>query len=127
MVPPSFLDPNFFVDHVVAPYPNGPSSIGFFVVISLNLGASSFASPHVQNSQDHEPIPHVNLSYFLSDMESNPPCKKHKFVDGKIQKKSYDSIHKFQTKWVVKMPWIEGLVAKDGFINMVKCKMCYFD
>lgn len=55
-------------------------------------------------------------------MESNPPCKKQKFVDGKIQKKSYDSIHKFQTKWVVKMPWIEGLVAKDGFINMVKLK-----
>jgi hypothetical protein len=61
---------------VVAPYPNGPSSIGFFVFTSLDLGVSSFASLHVQNFQDHEPIPHVDLSYFYSNMEPNPPCKK---------------------------------------------------
>jgi hypothetical protein len=75
LVPP-FIDPNSFVDHVVAPYPNGPSFVGFFVVTSLDFGVSSFASPHVQNFQDHEPIPHVDLSYFLSNMEPNPPCKK---------------------------------------------------
>jgi hypothetical protein len=51
--PPPFLDPIFFVDHIVAPYPHGPSSIGFFVVTSLDLGASFFASLHVQNSQEH--------------------------------------------------------------------------
>jgi hypothetical protein len=66
--------------NLATPYPNGPSYVGFFVVTSLDFYASSF---HVQNFQDHEPIPHVDLSYFCSNMEPNPPCKKQKFVDGK--------------------------------------------
>jgi len=49
----------------------------FFVVTSLDLGASSFVSPHVQNFQDHEPIDHVDFSFlFFSYMELDPPCKK---------------------------------------------------
>ncbi len=60
--PPPFLDPNSFLDHVVAPYPNGPSfSTTPIIIISLDHNASPFVNLHVQNFQNHEPIPHVNM------------------------------------------------------------------
>jgi hypothetical protein len=49
---------------------------------------------------------------------------KSKKKKGKIQKKSYDNIHKFQTEWVTRRPWAKDLVSKGGFINVMKCKMC---
>ncbi len=121
---PPFLDPNSFLDHVVAPYPNGPYfSTSPTIIISPNPNASSFASPHVQNFQNHELIPHVHMFDSLSNMELDPLCKKQKFFEGKTQKKSYNNIWKLQIKWE-KMPWAKGIVVKDGFINMLKCKMC---
>ncbi len=33
-------------------------------------------------------------------------------------KKSYDNTWKFQIEWVAKLPWVEGLVAKGGFIHI---------
>lgn len=118
--PPLFLDPNSFLDHVVAPYPNGPS---FFasptIIISPNPNASSFAKPHVQNFQNH-----VNMFDSLSNMELDPLCKKQMFFEGKTPKKSYNNIWKLQIKWATKMPWVEGIVVKDGFISMMKCKVC---
>jgi hypothetical protein len=47
--PPPFLDPIFFLDHVVAPYSNGFSFFASpIIIIFLDPNASSFASPHVQ-------------------------------------------------------------------------------
>jgi hypothetical protein len=37
----------------------------------------------------------------------------------------YDSTQKFQIEWATKVPWEEGIVCKDGIINMVKSKV-YF-
>jgi hypothetical protein len=85
--PPPFLDPNSFLDHVVAAYLNGasfsasPTSISF-----LDPNASSFISPHVQNFQNHEPTPHVNMFDFLFNMELDSLCKKQKFFEGETQK-----------------------------------------
>lgn len=85
--PPPFLDPNSLFDHVVAPYLNGPSfSTSLTIINFLDSNASSFTSPHVQNFQNHEPIPHVNMFDFLSNMELDPFCKKQKFFEGKTQK-----------------------------------------
>jgi hypothetical protein len=60
--PLPFLDSNSFFDHVVTPYPNGPSFfVNPIIIIFLDPNASSFANLHVQNFQNHEPIPHVNM------------------------------------------------------------------
>lgn len=80
--PPLFLDPNSFLDHVVAPYPNGLSfSTSPTIIISPNPNASSFANPHVQNFQNH-----VNMFDSLSNMELDPLCKKQNFFEGKTPK-----------------------------------------
>jgi hypothetical protein len=49
---------------------------------------------------------------------------KNKRMKGRIKKKSYDSICKFQIEWAICMPWAKGLVFKGGFKNVVKCRMC---
>ncbi len=89
--PPSFLHPNSFIGFTITPYPRGPFSIGLDVatypthlfsyvvpitIISLDPNVLSLASPHVQDFQDHELIPHVDLFDSFFDMEPNPPCKK---------------------------------------------------
>jgi hypothetical protein len=39
-------------------------------------------------------------------------------------KKLYDNIWKFQIEWVAKLPWVEVLVAKGGFIHIaMRCKV----
>jgi len=54
----------------------------------------------LQDFQDHEPYhPIVDMS----DSQSNPPFKKHMSIKGKVAKKSYDRIGKFQTEWRAKM------------------------
>jgi hypothetical protein len=63
----------------------------------------------------------------LLNSKSNPPFEKKKpNVNGiaKEKKESYDSTKKFQAKWASKLTWIEGLIAKSGFIHNVKCKVC---
>jgi hypothetical protein len=85
--PPLFFYPNSFLDHVVAPYLNGLSFSASPTIINfLDPNASSFASPHVQNFQNHEPIPHVNMFDYLSNMELDPFCKKQKLFEKKTQK-----------------------------------------
>ncbi len=45
-------------------------------------------------------------------------------IGKKLCKKSCDSSRKFQAKWVVKLPWAEGLVVGGGIIQIVKCRVC---
>ncbi len=45
-------------------------------------------------------------------------------ISKKPHKKSYDSNRKFQAKWVAKLPWAKGLVATNGIIQIVRCKVC---
>jgi hypothetical protein len=45
-------------------------------------------------------------------------------MKGRVFKKSYDNICKFQIEWAIRMPWAKGLVFKGGFINVVKCRVC---
>jgi hypothetical protein len=65
------------------------------------------------------------LSGSKFDVANDPPIKKQKCSKGKQQKKSYHNTKKFQTEWATKVPWAEGVVSKDGMINLVKCKV-YF-
>ncbi len=58
------------------------------------------------------------------DVANDPPSKKQKCSKGKSWRKSYDNTKKFQTKWVAMVPWAEGVVFKDGMVNLVKCKIC---
>lgn len=89
--PPSFLHPNSFIDLTITPYPSSLFFVGLVVapypaclfscvvtttVISLDPNVSSLARPHVQDIQNHELIPHVDLFDSLFDMEPNPRCKK---------------------------------------------------
>jgi hypothetical protein len=88
---PSFLHPNSFIDLIITPYPSIPFFVGLVVapyptclfsyvvptiVISLDPNVSSHASPHVQDIQNHELIPRVDLFDYLFDIEPNPRCKK---------------------------------------------------
>lgn len=36
----------------------------------------------------------------------------------------YDRHRKFQTVWAAKLPWAEGIMATDGILHMVQCKVC---
>ncbi len=45
-------------------------------------------------------------------------------VDGNKLKKSHDRTWKFEIEWATKLPWVEDLVAKGGFIHTMKCKVC---
>jgi hypothetical protein len=90
--PPTFFHLNYFIDLTITPYLSGPSfSICLVVapyptclfsyvvptiIISLDPNVFSLVGLHVQNFQDHELIPHVDLFDSLFDMEPNPPCKK---------------------------------------------------
>jgi len=61
------------------------------------------------------------LSRSKSDVADDPPSKKLKCSEGKPGKKSYDKYTKnFQIKWAAKVPWVEGVVCKDGMINLAK-------
>jgi hypothetical protein len=88
--PPSFLHLNSFIDLTITPYPSSPyfsiclvapyptcffSYVVPTIVISLDPNVFSLVGPHVQDFQDHELIPHVDLFDSLFDMEPNPPCK----------------------------------------------------
>jgi hypothetical protein len=66
---------------------------------------------------------HLSRSKF--DVTNDSPSKKQKCSEGKPQKKSYNNIKKFETKWAAKVPWVEGVMSKDGMINLVKCEVCY--
>jgi len=39
-------------------------------------------------------------------------------------KKFYDYILNFQLQWVVKLPWVEGVLAIDYVFHIVRCKVC---
>ncbi len=36
---------------------------------------------------------------------------------------TYDNTQKFQIEWATKVPWAEGIVCKDGMINLVECRV----
>lgn len=40
----------------------------------------------------------------------------------KLQRR-YDRHQKFQILWAAKLPWAEGIMASDGILHMVKCKV----
>ncbi len=88
-----------------------PSAFYFFPIVI-----------RLQNFQDHEPYPYV---IDLSNSQFDSPCKKQKSTKERGAKTSYDSIGKFQTEWVAKMPWKKGIVSQDGSINLMKHKV-YF-
>ena len=62
--------------------------------------------------------------------ENPPPLKKGVTTRRKAQsskskqQKRYDRHKKFQTVGVAKLPWAEGIMASDGILQMVKCKVC---
>lgn len=64
-----------------------------------------------------------------SDFEI-PPAKRGATTRGKAElkrseaQKRYDRHRKFQTVWAAKLPWAEGIMASDGILHMVKCKVC---
>jgi hypothetical protein len=70
----------------------------------------------------------MELSNSQSYPQVDPPRKNQKFgVDGigkKPRKKSSDSSKKLQAEWAAKLPWVEGLIATDGIIQTMKCKVC---
>jgi hypothetical protein len=39
-------------------------------------------------------------------------------------KKNYDLARKFQMEWSTKLPWIEMVLASDGKLHMVRCRVC---
>ena len=39
-------------------------------------------------------------------------------------KKRYDRHRKFQTEWAAKFPWAEGVLASDGILHLVRCRVC---
>jgi hypothetical protein len=41
-------------------------------------------------------------------------------------RKSHDRTWKFKIEWATKLPSVEDLVAKGGFIHTMKCKVCSF-
>jgi len=109
---------------------NLASFIGLASLAPTLVHLPSFANlvDHVRDHfHDLEVISSDNVIELSNYYSNNPlfvsPCKKQK-KEGKIQKKSYDNIHKFQIEWVTRRPWPKGLVSKGGFINVMKCKMC---
>jgi hypothetical protein len=48
------------------------------------------------------------------------------FVDPptKRSKKNYDLARKFQMEWSAKLPWAEMVLASDGRLHMVRCRVC---
>jgi hypothetical protein len=48
------------------------------------------------------------------------------FVDPptKRSKKSYDLARKFQMEWSAELPWAEMVLANDGRLHMVRCRVC---
>ncbi len=122
------LNPNAPLSFVVFAIPSNvpSSSIAPSNVTILGLD-DSFVDPNLQDYQLHDVVPfnvyHLSVSKF--DVTNDPLSKKQKCSEGKSWKKSYDSTRKFQTEWATKVPWAEGVVSKNGMINLVKSKM-YF-
>jgi len=64
------------------------------------------------------------------DEVESPPRKKGATVRGKAEtakskaQQRYDRHRKFQTEWAAKLPWAEDILATDGVLHMVKCKVC---
>lgn len=95
-------------------------------------------SPLITISKDSSELDNLKLVEVTDDSEGSSdnldfqssPLKK----SGKVQRKSksswmkaqrqYNRHRKFQTLWVAKLPWVEGIMAKDGILHMVKCKVC---
>lgn len=40
------------------------------------------------------------------------------------KQKKYGWHRKFQTEWSVKLPWVEGILADDGILHMIWCRVC---
>jgi hypothetical protein len=92
------------------------------------LGLDDFFVDRIlQDYQIHDVVLFDVYHFFVSkfDVANDPPSKKQKCNEGKSWKKSYDSTKKFQIEWAAMVPWAEGVVSKDGMVNMVKCKICF--
>jgi len=61
----------------------------------------------------------------------SPPQKKGVIVRTKAEsersrsQKRYDHHRKFQTLWVAKLPWTEGIMATDGTLHMIRYYVCF--
>ena len=64
------------------------------------------------------------------DEADSPLWKKGSTVKGKVEtakseaQQRYDRHRKFQLEWVAKLPWAEAMLAIDGVLHMVRCKVC---
>ena len=64
------------------------------------------------------------------DEADSPPRKKGSTVNGKVEtakneaQQRYDRHRKFQLEWAAKLPWAEAMLATDGVLHMVRCKVC---
>jgi hypothetical protein len=86
----------------------------------------TYAHPSLSGSSLHVDSPtsskKVIDSSVMLDIDSNPtlsPCPPTEKL-----KNLYDHTWKFQFEWATKLPWVEGVLANDGKLHMVKCKVC---
>ena len=95
----------------------------------------SAKSPLITISEDSEDPDNSNLQEVPHDSEASsdesdfqsPPSKRGKKKSGNSRSKTqtrYDRHRKFQTTQAAKLPWAEGIMATDGILHMVKCKVC---
>jgi hypothetical protein len=96
----------------------------------------SAKSPLVTLSEDSEEADadgfvEVPIDFEGSDSDfQSPPSKRHSSSRKKARSSQseaqtrYDKHRKFQTVWAAKLPWAEGIMATDGILHMVKCKVC---
>lgn len=55
-------------------------------------------------------------SFGDNDFEEPPPPK--------YTRKNYDLSKKFQMEWYAKCLWAEMVLAEDGILHMVRCRVC---
>jgi len=111
--------------------PGSSSGSGDTVVLSAKSPLITISEDSHEASDDQlvEVPEESDCSDDDSDFQS-PPHKKGTAVKTKAEtarsraQKRYDRHRKFQTLWAAKLPWAEGIMATDGILQMVRCKVC---
>ena len=82
-------------------------------------------------TQNLREIPYDSEDSEDDSIFENPPLKKkgvttrNKAQSSKSkEQKKYDRHRKFQTMWAAKLLWMEGIMASNDILQMVKCKVC---
>lgn len=106
-----------------------PSSTGFGGTRILSSKSPIIAlSDSLEDNSNLKEIPAGSEEE--DDEVDSPPRKKGATVRGKADsaksksQQRYDLHRKFQTEWAAKLPWAGGILATDGLLHMVKCKVC---